>query len=188
MGKILEGAERILRFSRDLVAYARPSGEDIDAVSVNEVVEQSLSFCEHIVRRAEAEIERKLGEVPPIYGIRGQLQQVFINLITNAAHAVSDRGGRIIVTTRRQDARFVAIEVEDDGIGIRPDDLPRIFEPFFTTKSAGTGTGLGLSIVKNIVDRHGGRVEVRSAPGQGAGFLVLLPTVHREGDQQTDVP
>jgi PAS domain S-box-containing protein len=178
-GKILEGAERILRFSRDLVAYARPSGEEVDAVSVNEVLEQSISFCEHIARKAEARIDRTLGELPPIYGIKGQLQQVFINLITNACHALPPEGGAILARTSRVDDQTVAIEIVDDGCGIRGDDLGRIFEPFFTTKTEGKGTGLGLSIVKNIVDRHGGSVAVRSAPGQGACFRVLLPTGHR---------
>jgi two-component system, NtrC family, sensor kinase len=179
MGKILDGAERILRFSRDLVAYARPSG-DVDAVSVNEVVEQSLSFCEHILKKAEARVELSLGELPPIHGIRGQLQQVFINLVTNASHAMNSGGGTIRVATRGRGELEVEVDVADDGVGIKAEDMPRIFEPFFTTKLPGKGTGLGLSIVKNIVDRHGGRVEVRSAPGQGASFKVILPTKHRK--------
>jgi two-component system, NtrC family, sensor kinase len=182
MGKILDGAERILRFSRDLVAYARPSG-DVDAVSVNEVVEQSLSFCEHILKKAEARVELSLGELPPIHGIKGQLQQVFINLVTNASHAMNLGGGTIRVATRTRGENEVEVDVGDDGVGIKPEDMPRIFEPFFTTKLPGKGTGLGLSIVKNIVDRHGGRVEVRSSPSQGASFKVILPTKHRKANE-----
>jgi PAS domain S-box-containing protein len=185
MGKILEGAERILRFSRDLVAYARPSGEEVDALDLDEIVEQSLSFCEHILRKADARVERNFAALPAIYGIRGQLQQVFINLITNAAHAVGGKRGCIQVSTRA-DAGGVAVEVTDDGVGIRPEDLPHVFEPFFTTKAQGKGTGLGLSIVRNIIERHGGQVEVASALGQGARFTVRLPTAPRGAQQNRD--
>jgi two-component system, NtrC family, sensor kinase len=177
--RILDGAERILNFSRNLVQYAKPSSEHLDVVSLNDVVRQSLSFCEHLVKREGVELSVDLSvELTPLYAVRGQLQQVVINLVTNAVHALPEGRGRVKVETRQIDVRHVALAVEDTGGGIRAEDVARIFDPFFTTKPAGKGTGLGLSIVRNIVDEHRGTIEVESAPGRGARFLIVLPTGH----------
>jgi len=100
---------------------------------------------------------------------------VFLNLINNAAQAISPGPGLITITTRREGDRHVAVEVADNGNGIPPEVLPRIFDPFFTTKDVGKGTGLGLSIVYKIVEQHGGRISVASNPGIGTRFTVVLP-------------
>lgn len=177
--RILEGSNRILKFARDLVDYGKPSVKQPDAISLNEVVQQSISFCEHVLDRAGAELTVRLGsEIPPLYGVRDQLQQVIINLLTNACHALGESGGPITVTTHAEGSMRVAVEVADAGRGIPVADLPQIFEPFFTTKTPGEGTGLGLSIVKKIVDVHNGTIMVESEEGKGTTFSILLPTGH----------
>jgi signal transduction histidine kinase len=177
--KILDGSNRILKCIRDLVNYAKPTSAQLDVLSLNELVDQSVSFCEHILAEARAGLEKQLApELPPLYGVQDQLQQVLINLITNACHALPPEGGSIWIRTDDADAARgrVAVEVEDDGCGIAEQHLQQIFDPFFTTKPPGQGTGLGLSIVKKIVDHHDGAIEVRSRPGEGTLMRVTLPT------------
>jgi signal transduction histidine kinase len=103
-----------------------------------------------------------------------------MNLLMNAAHAIETRG-RITIRTGR-DSQNVWVEVEDTGMGIKPEALGRIFEPFFTTKPVGKGTGLGLSLAYGIVQKHGGRFEVKSEPGKGSVFRVVLPQPSGAGD------
>jgi PAS domain S-box-containing protein len=178
--RILEGAERILRVSRDLVAYSRPTSDQYDLLSINEVVDQSLSFCEHIMKKGKARVVRELAsDLPAVYAIRGQLQQVFINLLTNACHALKDGGGTIAVRTVDGGGGCVVVEIVDDGLGIGEEDQAHIYEPFFTTKSDGKGSGLGLSIVKNILDKHQGDIQFSSTLGVGTTFRIVLPCGQR---------
>jgi signal transduction histidine kinase len=121
------------------------------------------------------EVVRRFGDIPLVACSPSQINQVFLNLITNAAQATEDGTGTIILTTRRSGVREVAVDVEDNGRGIAAEDLPRIFDPFFTTKDVGQGTGLGLSIAYKIVQEHGGRIDVESRPGKGTRFTVTLP-------------
>jgi signal transduction histidine kinase len=174
--KIVEGAARIQKLTRDLMSYARPSGE-YEWVLLNDVVKQALVFCEHIVRRGEAEVTLALGEeLPRVHAIRAQLHQVLINLITNAIHALPPTGGHVTIGTELVDGgRAVQVRVADSGAGIGQLDRAHVFEPFFTTKKDGKGTGLGLSIVKNIVEGHGGQVRFESEVGSGTTFIITLP-------------
>jgi signal transduction histidine kinase len=172
--RIEEAASRILKFSRDLVAYARPSTEVPGPVSLAEVVGKALGFCEHEFKSIAVEYEVP-EELPPIRGVSGSLIQVFVNLFTNAAHAMST-GGKLCIRARLEpNARAILVDVADEGLGIEPENVSLIFEPFFTTKTDGRGTGLGLSIVRGIVDTHGGTIAVRSAPGEGTVFTLTLP-------------
>jgi two-component system NtrC family sensor kinase len=172
--RIEEAASRILKFSRDLVAYSRPSAEVPGPVSLGEVIGKALGFCEHEFKSIGVEHEIP-EELPPIRGVSGSLIQVFVNLFTNAAHAMN-AGGRLRIRARVEpNARAVQVDVEDEGLGIEPENVPLIFEPFFTTKTEGRGTGLGLSIVRGIVDTHGGTIAVRSAAGRGTVFTLTLP-------------
>jgi two-component system NtrC family sensor kinase len=181
--KILEGAERILRVSRDLVAYARPATDQHDLLSINEVLDQSLSFCEHIIKHGKARVVRELdSDLPPVYAIRGQLQQVFINLLTNASHAMREEGGTITIRTR-DGGGCVAVEIVDDGQGIAEAAQAHVYEPFFTTKCDGKGTGLGLSIVKSIIEKHQGDIQFTSTPGAGTTFRVVFPCGQRPPGQ-----
>jgi signal transduction histidine kinase len=103
-----------------------------------------------------------------------QLAQIFVNLVTNACHAMAPGGGTLTITTHVDDGK-VAVTLCDSGHGIQPDHLQHVFTPFFTTKTSGAGTGLGLAIVKSIVDGHAGEIRVASEPGAGATFTVTLP-------------
>jgi PAS domain S-box-containing protein len=186
LGKIKEGAERIRRFAKDLVNYARPSGAEPEQIDLNEVVEQALSFCEHVLDEAHATTEQDLHPgLPAVLASRDQILQVVINLATNAAQALPPRGGVIRVRTWRRGEASVGIAISDTGKGIRDEDRPHVFEPFFTTKPPGRGTGLGLSIVRNIVYAHGGQITFQSRQGGGTTFVVTLPVIHqaRRGTQ-----
>ncbi|MCY1040289.1 ATP-binding protein [Corallococcus sp. bb12-1] len=172
--KILESSHRILRFTRDLVSYARPAQDRPERVALNAVVDMAVGFCEHVVSQARVTVHREYaGDVPPLAAVRANLVQVFVNLITNACHAMPPGGAVHLVTA--QDGQEAVVRVRDTGTGIEPRNLSRIFEPFFTTKPEGRGTGLGLSICQGIVENHGGRLSVESTVGQGTTFTVRLP-------------
>ena len=172
--RIGEAADRILRFSRDLGTYARPSSGVVTLVAVSDVLDRARIFCDHVLAHAGANLVVDVpADVPALRGIASELTQVFVNLLTNACHAAPEVGGRVEVLARSV-AGFVEIEISDNGHGIDPRVLPRIFDPFFTTKAVGRGTGLGLSISRNIVLRHGGTIEAESS-SSGARFRVRLP-------------
>lgn len=171
MRRIVDAAARIQAFTRDLVAYARPSGEEPVLIKISDLIERALSFCEHVVEEHKADVVLDFAEnLEPIYGIRGQLEQVFVNLLTNACHALPEKGGRIEIQGRALDAERIQIVVRDSGHGIPRERLHEIFEPFYTTKPEGQGTGLGLSIVRNILVNHNGEIHVESEAGKGTTF------------------
>src|ERR1051325_6084906 len=173
--RIGASAQRILRFSRDLVQYARPSGKDLEPVDLAGVVRQSVSICEHLLERGGISLSVEVDpELPVVHAVSGQLEQVLINLITNAVHAV-ENGGRVMVRAQADSPSTVMLEVADSGQGVADEDRDKIFEPFFTTKSDGKGTGLGLPIVRNIVDQHHGKISVERSNLGGAAFRVILP-------------
>jgi len=180
--RIGASAQRILRFSRDLVQYARPSGRDLEPVDLAGVVRQSVSICEHLVDRGGIDLNVEVDpELPVIRAIAGQLEQVLINLITNAVHAVESGEatgeGRVVVRAQIESPSTVLLEVSDSGPGVSDEDRNRIFEPFFTTKPDGKGTGLGLPIVRGIIEQHGGEIGVHRSDLGGAAFRVILPVV-----------
>jgi signal transduction histidine kinase len=123
--------------------------------------------------RERIRIERSYGAIQPVRGAPQELQQVFLNLVLNAAQAIGDAGTIRIAT--ELDGDCVVVHVEDDGCGIAPEHLERIFDPFFTTKPVGEGSGLGLGIAHGIVRSHGGEIAVASREGGGSRFSVLLP-------------
>ena len=176
LGRIVQAAERILRFTGDLVTYARPATEPPRSLVLREVVEQAVVFCEHVVREVDATVSVEIAaDLPHVLGVRGQLHQVFINLITNACHAMPEGAGRLQIIGHRENGRTVVVRVSDNGSGVPPDQCDTIFEPFFSTKGEGRGTGLGLSIVRNILRQHGGAISIDSTLGKGATFRVALP-------------
>jgi signal transduction histidine kinase len=174
--RISESAHRMLRLSRDIVSYARPSSTITQPVVLSAVIEQALVFCDHLLQAAGVDIHRAFGDgVLPVRGRPEQLAQVFVNLFTNACHAMPEKGGRLSITTElTTDEGRVRVVVGDNGHGIETAHIGRVFVPFFTTKDEKHGTGLGLAIVKRIVESHDGRVEVESDDG-GTRFVIQLP-------------
>jgi two-component system NtrC family sensor kinase len=179
--RIGEAANWMLRFTRDLVNYARPSSGAMVSVAVNGVIDRALAFCEHVLAGAGMRVERNYGpDTLAVLAVSEQLVQVFVNLITNACQAAPASEGRLLVTTAFQagadDGTGRAfIFVEDNGSGIASEHLQHVFVPFFTTKGESNGTGLGLSIVKSIVQSHEGDIRVESQRGVGTRFIIELP-------------
>jgi signal transduction histidine kinase len=126
-------------------------------------------------------LQKDYGDLPLIYCLPSQLNQVFMNLLVNAAQAIETKG-EITLTTRRLDEDSVQFSIADTGHGITPEHLPHLFEPFFTTKPVGKGTGLGLSIVWGIIAKHRGKIEVASQVGLGTSFTITLPVQPPESE------
>jgi signal transduction histidine kinase len=173
---IREGAERTRKIVRDLRVFARGEEDVWQPVDLHEELESSLTLLSHLLKD-RITLHRKLGDLPQVECIRSQLDQVFLNVLANAAQAIPGTG-EITIETRAEDGRAV-VAVSDTGPGIPPEVLGRIFDPFFTTKPVGEGTGLGLSISYEIVKRHGGEITASSPPGQGATFTLRIPVVRR---------
>jgi len=180
-------AERARRIVKNLLYFARENKPERSRVDVNEIVERTIALRSYELRVEDIVVECDLAPgLPHTMADPYQLQQVILNLVINAEHALlGDRGhGRVCVRTRhlfhgtgRRTGESIVLEVSDDGPGIPPAIASRIFDPFFTTKAPGLGTGLGLSIVYGIVHQHGGEVAFENLPGGGAKFTVELPIV-----------
>ena len=169
----LHGIEQIADLVTNLRNFSRLDRSRVASYNVNESVRGTLLIARPLLRNVE--VDKRLGEIPSITCSPSQVNQVLLNLVTNAAQAIDKPQGCITVTTRCEGAAQVAIEVADNGRGMAPEIQSRIFDPFFTTKDVGKGTGLGLSIAYKIVASHGGRIDVRSEPGRGSTFTVILP-------------
>lgn len=181
LGRISEAAGRVLAFTRDLVAYSRPSSADPSAMSVHDVIERALVFCEHVITESNnITLVRAYGELPAVRGLHGPLTQVFVNLVTNACQAMAPDGGRLTIETSHDVSRgVVVVRIVDEGHGIDVDQIDRLFEPYFTTRGDGGGNGLGLNIVQTIVASHGGSVTATPNTPKGAVFSVELPVGRR---------
>ncbi|QRJ63789.1 ATP-binding protein [Azospira restricta] len=167
-----DGLQRVKRIVEDLKDFSRVDAAEKQFASLEQGLDSTLNVVWNELKY-KAEVVKEYGGIPEIECLPAQLNQVFMNLLVNAAQAIPERG-RIVLRTGRQGDE-VWVEVEDNGAGIEPAHLRRLFDPFFTTKPVGQGTGLGLSLSYGIVQRHGGRIEVRSEPGAGAVFRVVLP-------------
>lgn len=182
MLRVIErGTRRTSEIVRALHSYADREPKAFAPADVHQILAEALELVQHPAKAGVA-ITREFAELPLIFAHAGQLQQVFINLLSNAFHAVAARAAsapgdylpRLALQTVRDGAR-VRVAVRDNGAGIPPEVRLRIFDPFFTTKDASSGSGLGLSIVHGIVSRHGGTIAVDTVAGQGACFTVSLP-------------
>jgi signal transduction histidine kinase len=167
-----EGAARINTIVSDLRTFSRMDSDTISEIDVHASIEISLNLLRNQYKE-RVEIHKEYGSIPKIRGYSGKLGQVFMNLLSNAFHAITDKGD-VWIRTRADDG-FVQVDVEDNGQGIARENLKRIFEPFFTTKTVGQGTGLGLSISYGIIEQHHGKILVSSAAGKGTIFTVRLP-------------
>ncbi|HXJ19636.1 MAG TPA: ATP-binding protein [Polyangia bacterium] len=170
---VRRGAARTKAIVQALHNYSRGDEQRPRELSLARSVDDTVDLLRHHLR--DVKIQKDIDPELKITGFPGQIDQVFMNLITNAAQALAGRSAATIqIAAARRDAN-VEIAVTDNGPGIPPDVLPRIFDPFFTTKDVGEGSGLGLSIVHGIVDRHGGHIEVESRVGEGTTFRITLP-------------
>jgi PAS domain S-box-containing protein len=168
----LDGIERVRRIVQDMKDFSHVDGGELLFADLEAALNSTLNVVWNEVKY-KAEVSKEYGNIPQLECYPSQLNQVFMNLLVNAAHAIEERG-RITLRTRH-DENEVWVEVEDTGTGIPQDKLGRIFEPFFTTKPVGKGTGLGLSLSYGIVQKHGGCIEVHSEVGKGTLFRVRLP-------------
>jgi two-component system NtrC family sensor kinase len=184
--KILKQVTRVRDITKRLLTFARKTEARVDIADVNVSLDEVLPFIEKEAELAQATIHREYQEdLPRVPVDEMQLQEVFINLITNALHAVAKKGGGNVWLTTRAEGGKVIVAVKDDGPGIDESIRDRLFEPFVTTKTVGEGTGLGLSICYGIVKRYDGEIRVYSQPGEGATFTVILP-VHFPTSQPPD--
>jgi signal transduction histidine kinase len=169
---IREGAERTRKIVRDLRVFARSQDDVWQAVDLHEELESSLTLLNHLLKD-RVTVVRTFDDLASVECVRSQIDQVFLNLLANAAQAITGEG-TITIETRQEDG-FAVVCIADTGPGIPPDIIGRIFDPFFTTKPVGEGTGLGLSISYEIVKKHTGEISAASPPGGGAVFTVRLP-------------
>lgn len=183
----IEGIDRATSIIREIKSFSHAGTGEREEIDLCELIDATERMVAPQVRH-RASIERVDGDVPPLRCAPREIQQVFVNLLLNAADAREPEDAtehtRIRVETRSTEAHAV-VQVSDDGPGIDPDAMQRIFDPFFTTKPAGQGTGLGLSISYEIVRRHGGELRVESVPGQGACFTLTLP-LETSGERATE--
>jgi two-component system NtrC family sensor kinase len=168
-----DGAGRIRDVVQNLRTFSRLDEADFKKVDIHEGLDATIRLLSRYYTSGKVELCRDYAALPLVDCYAGQLNQVWMNLLANAAHAVKD-GGDVRVETR-QEGRTAVVRVSDTGAGIAPEHLKKIFDPFFTTKPVGDGTGLGLSVTYSIVERHGGTITVESRLGVGATFTVAIP-------------
>ncbi|HEX5343305.1 MAG TPA: ATP-binding protein [Duganella sp.] len=175
-----EGIVRVRHIVEDLKDFSRAdASQDWSRADLHQGIDSTLNIVANEVKYC-ADVVKAYGAIPEIECLPLQINQVVMNLIVNAAHAMGPERGTITLRTGMAGPHTVKLEVEDTGSGIAPDALSRIFDPFFTTKAVGKGTGLGLSLAYGIVQKHGGRIEVDTELGRGTCFRVLLPIRHTE--------
>jgi two-component system, NtrC family, sensor kinase len=167
------GAERIRDVVLNLRLFSRLDEAAVKRVDLNEGIESTVRLLSGYYKSGRINLVRDYGEVPQVNCYAAQLNQVWMNLLVNAAQAIGTEAGEVRIATRCE-GPTVIVSVSDTGPGIPPGELTRIFDPFFTTKPVGEGTGLGLSISHGIVQRHGGKIEVESVAGRGTTFTVSL--------------
>ncbi len=168
-----EGAVRIRDVVQNLRLFSRLDEAEFKKVDLHEGIDATIRLLSRYYGVGRLRLVKKYGEIPSVNCYAGQLNQVWTNLLVNAAQAIEGEGEVTISTT--VDGRSVLVTIADTGCGIGPDELPKIFDPFFTTKPVGEGTGLGLSITYGIIERHGGTIGVESALGAGTRFCVSIP-------------
>lgn len=175
MSESVEGVTRVVKIVNDLKDFSHIDQGEWQLADLHLGLETTLNVARHELKY-KAEIVREYGELPLIECLPSQLNQVFLNILVNAAQAIEKHG--VITIRTRYETDTAVIEISDTGKGIAPIHINRIFEPFFTTKPVGVGTGLGLSVSYGIVQKHGGTIEARSELGVGTTFTIRLPKVH----------
>jgi two-component system NtrC family sensor kinase len=174
--KIVKETSRCKDIVKGLLEFARPKEPEMNLIDINDIVERSLSIMERQALFQNINIKKTFAsDLPKIVADSAQLQQVFVNIILNAAEAMDGNGVLTLSTSFNGSGKFIEVKFSDTGHGIKEEDKKRLFEPFFSTKEVGKGTGLGLAISYSIIQKHEGTIEVQSQPGKGSTFIVKLP-------------
>ena len=176
-----EGAMRIAKIVGSLSNFARADDDVTTVADINECLDSTLDIISNELKY-KCEVLKNYVTLPKLDCFPGQLSQVFMNILVNAAQAIPDHGTIVVAT--EYDDKEIRIRISDDGAGISPEILNRIFDPFFTTKEVGAGTGLGLSISHGIIEKHGGFIEVKSTIDTGSSFTIHLPLVGCQGTRR----
>jgi PAS domain S-box-containing protein len=185
--EIVDQTNRCKEIVQGLLDFARKGGEGHAPVQLNQIIEKCINLLEKQALFLNIRIERDMNpNLPAIIADPGQMNQVFTNLMVNAAQAMNGKGTLSIRTWHEGAPIEVHVDVSDTGIGIPDEHLVKIFDPFFTTKEVGKGTGLGLSTTYGIVRRHGGDIQVRSVVGEGTSFHLHFPLEHRSSQSSDD--
>ncbi|MBX9870207.1 MAG: histidine kinase [Burkholderiaceae bacterium] len=177
-----EGIIRVRKIVQDLKDFSRvDTNQTWQKANLHECIESTLNFVNNEIKY-KADVIKEFGQIPEVECLPSQINQVIMNLVVNASHAMGEERGKIIIRTNvsKEDTDIVVIEVEDTGMGMSKEITSRIFDPFFTTKPIGKGTGLGLSIAYGIIQKHNGSIEVASTVGRGTCFKIRLPIKHIE--------
>ena len=178
-----DGIQRVRKIVQDLKDFSRVDArQEWESVDLHAGIDSTLNIVNNEIKY-KADVVKHYGALPEVQCLPSELNQVFMNLLVNAAHAITAERGTITISTGVEGPN-VWVEVADTGAGIAQENLKRIFDPFFTTKPVGKGTGLGLSLSYGIVQKHSGRMEVHSELGVGTRFRVTLPIQHEEAATQ----
>ncbi len=177
--KILKGSQRAATIISSMLGFARNHSAQREIANIVELVDEVLLLTEKDLSKHQVHVEKKYLGHPRAPVVRGQIEQILLNLIINARQAMP-RGGRLLVEVREnKSAQMAEIKICDSGVGIPPEQLRMIFEPFYTTKEPDDhghgGSGLGLSVCRQIIEQHQGRIRVESLVGKGSKFIVKLP-------------
>lgn len=168
-----DGTERVRDIVQNLRTFSRLDEAEFKPTDIHEGIDSTIRLLSRYFSGGNVRLLRDYGELPIVDAYSAQLNQVWANLLINAAQAIGPNG-EVVVQTRHVD-ETILVTVRDDGCGIEPGTVKKIFDPFFTTKPVGVGTGLGLSISFGIIERHGGKINVHSEPGNGSSFTIVLP-------------
>ncbi len=181
-----EGAERIRDVVKNLRLFSRLDEAEFKRVDLHESIDATIRLLSRYYGAGRIRLIREYGALPLVNCYAGQLNQVWTNLLVNAAQAI-EGAGEVKISTKAE-GESVLITISDSGCGIEPNELPKIFDPFFTTKAVGEGTGLGLSITYGIIERHGGTISVESVLGAGTKFCVSIPIDSSVFSQEHQMP
>ncbi len=189
--KILKGSQRAAIIISSMLGFARNHSTHREMTDLVKLVEEVLVLVDKDLRKHQIKVETRIGGRPMAPVIRGQIEQILLNLIINARQAMPS-GGHLCIEVRENNKNHMAeIRVKDSGLGIPPERLRMIFEPFYTTKNPDEdghgGSGLGLSVCRQIIEQHNGRIRVESLPGKGSIFTVKLPTTVEDEPRNGEV-
>jgi two-component system NtrC family sensor kinase len=174
MAESKDGIQRVRKIVQDLKDFSRVDArQEWEWVNLHTGIDSTLNIVNNEIKY-KADVVKEYGTLPEVECLPSELNQVFMNLLVNAAHAISAERGTITIRTGTE-GENAWVEIADNGCGIKPENLKRIFDPFFTTKPVGKGTGLGLSLSYGIIKKHGGRIDLSSEVGRGTTFRIVVP-------------